>query len=87
MQMTESEIKTNILQAKDQIKQIPICAQVNACSVDKIKEILKKQGVDLSKERSPQTEVGTGERIQLLKLFRLKTMTRPSCSCSTVSMS
>lgn len=47
MQMTESEIKTNILQAKDQMKQIPICAQVNACSVDKIKEILKKQGVDL----------------------------------------
>jgi hypothetical protein len=45
--MTESEIKTNILQAKDQMKQIPICAQVNACSVDKIKEILKKQGVDL----------------------------------------
>lgn len=47
MQMTESEIKTNILQAKNQIAQIPICAQVNACSVDKIKEILKKQGVDL----------------------------------------
>ena len=29
MQMTESEIKTNILQAKDQIAQIPICAQLN----------------------------------------------------------
>ena len=47
MQMTESEIKTNVLQAKDQVAQISICAQVNACSVDRIKEILKKQGVDL----------------------------------------
>lgn len=49
MQMTESEIKTNIMQAKDQKKQIPICAQVNGCSIDKIREILKKQGVDLRK--------------------------------------
>ena len=47
MQMTESEIKTNILQAKDQMKQIPICAQLNGIGVEKIKEILKRQGVDL----------------------------------------
>ena len=47
MQMTESEIKTNILQAKDQIAQIPICAQLNGIGVEKIKEILKRQGVDL----------------------------------------
>ena len=47
MQMTESEIKTNILQAKDQKRQIPICAQINACSTEKIKEILRKQGVDM----------------------------------------
>lgn len=47
MQMTESEIKTNILQAKDQIAQIPICAQLNGVGVEKIKEILKRQGVDL----------------------------------------
>lgn len=47
MQMTESEIKTNILQAKNQIAQIPICAQLNGVGVEKIKEILKRQGVDL----------------------------------------
>ena len=47
MQMTDSEIKTNILQAKDQIAQIPICAQLNGVGVEKIKEILKRQGVDL----------------------------------------
>ena len=47
MQMTEGEVKTNIMQAKDQIAQIPICAQLNGVSVDKIKDILRKQGVDL----------------------------------------
>lgn len=47
MQMTESEIKTNILQAKDQIAQIPICAQLNGVSIEKVKDILRKQGVDL----------------------------------------
>lgn len=47
MQMTESEIKTNILQAKDQKKQIHICAELNCCSVNKIKEILRKQRVDM----------------------------------------
>lgn len=47
MQMTDSEIKTNILQAKNQIAQIVICAQLNGISVDKIKAILRKQGVDL----------------------------------------
>ena len=58
MQMTESEIKTNILQAKDQIAQIPICAQLNGIGVEKIKEILKRQGVDLRTLKGPAGRKG-----------------------------
>lgn len=47
MQMTESEIKANVLQAADQRAQVLICAQLNAVPVARIKEILKEQGVDL----------------------------------------
>jgi hypothetical protein len=47
MQMTEGEIKTNILQAKDQRAQIKICAELNAVDEDEIKSILRMQGVDL----------------------------------------
>jgi DNA-binding transcriptional MerR regulator len=47
MQMTDSEVKTDVLQAADQKKQVTICAQVNGVSPDKIREILKAQGVDL----------------------------------------
>lgn len=47
MQMTESEIKANVLQAADQRAQVQICAQLNAVPVARIKEILKEQGVDL----------------------------------------
>lgn len=47
MQMTESEIKANIMQAKDQKAQIGICAELNDCSAEQIKEILREQGVDL----------------------------------------
>lgn len=45
--MTNSEIKVNVLQAKDQRAQIGICAQLNAVSEDTIKDILKKEGVNL----------------------------------------
>lgn len=47
MQMTDGEVKTNILQAKNQIAQIVICAELNGVSTEKIKGILRKQGVDL----------------------------------------
>ena len=47
MQMTEGEIKTNILQAKDQRAQIKICAELNAVDEDEIKSILRVQGVDI----------------------------------------
>ena len=80
MQMTESEIKTNILQAKDQKKQIPICAQINACSTEKIKEILRKQGVDMrtlkgandaakGKKKQPAPEPAPDTDKALLQLF------------------
>jgi hypothetical protein len=47
MEMTNSEIKANVLQAADQRAQIRICAELNDVSVDCIKAILKEQGVDL----------------------------------------
>lgn len=47
MQMTDSEVKVNILQAADQIAQIKICAELNATTDEEIKKILKEQGVDL----------------------------------------
>lgn len=47
MQMTEDEIKTNVLQAKDQRAQIKICAELNAVDEEEIKSILRTQGVDL----------------------------------------
>ena len=49
MQMTDGEVVMNVMQAKDQKAQIKICAQLNAVPEDDIKEILKKNGVDLRK--------------------------------------
>ena len=56
MEMTDREVKLNIMQAKDQKAQIAICAQLNNCSEDVIKDILRKQGVDL------RTLLGTSYR-------------------------
>lgn len=47
MQMTDGEIKLNVMQAKDQISQITICADLNCCSEEHIKDILRTQGIDL----------------------------------------
>ena len=47
MQMTDGEVVMNVMQAKDQRSQITICADLNCCSEEKIKDILKAQGVDL----------------------------------------
>lgn len=47
MQMTDGEVVMNVMQAKDQRGQITICADLNCCSEEKIKDILKAQGVDL----------------------------------------
>lgn len=45
--MTNSEIKVNVLQAKNQRAQIKICAQLNDMPEEQIRDILKEQGVDL----------------------------------------
>lgn len=47
MQMTDGEVVMNVMQAKDQKAQITICADLNCCSEEHIKDILKAQGVDL----------------------------------------
>ena len=49
MQMTDGEVVMNVMQAKDQKAQITICADLNCCSEEHIKDILKAQGVDLRK--------------------------------------
>lgn len=51
MQMTESEMKVNVLQAKDQRAQVKICAELNGIPECRMKDILKKQGVDLRRLR------------------------------------
>lgn len=51
MTMTDGEITTNVMQAKDQMKQIDIVAELNDVSPEEIKEVLKSQGVDLRKLR------------------------------------
>lgn len=47
MQMTDGEVVMNVMQAKDQKAQISICADLNCCTEERIKDILKAQGVDL----------------------------------------
>lgn len=47
MVMSDSEVKANVLQAKDQKAQIKICAELNNTCEKEIRDILKSQGVDL----------------------------------------
>lgn len=61
MQMTDSEVKTDVLQAADQKKQVTICAQVNGVSPDKIREILKAQGVDLRSLKGKRKQINHGD--------------------------
>lgn len=57
MQMTDYEIKRNVLDAADQKAQITICADLNCCSEEKIKDILKVQGIDPRKlRRAPKKQ-------------------------------
>lgn len=62
MQMTDSEVKTDVLQAADQKKQVTICAQVNGVSPDKIREILKAQGVDLRSLKGANKHIDHGTK-------------------------
>lgn len=53
--MTEGEIKTCVLQAKDQRAQIRICAELNDISEEEVKSILRQQGVDCRTLRGAQS--------------------------------
>ena len=67
MVMSDSEVKVNILQAKNQRAQIKICAELNGVCEEEIKDILKAQGVDLRtlrgasnwKDNQPETKPTT----------------------------
>lgn len=62
MQMTDGEVVLNIMQAKDQKAQISICADLNCCSEDRIKEILKKEGIDLRTLKTVKKQIDHGTK-------------------------
>lgn len=62
MQMTDGEVVLNIMQAKDQRGQITICADLNCCSEEKIKDILKAQGVDLRSLKGVKRHIDHGTK-------------------------
>lgn len=51
LDMTDEEIKRNVLGAADQKAQVKIVAELNATTEDVIRERLKAQGVDLRRLR------------------------------------
>ena len=61
MQMSDDEIRTSYRQAKDPVKQIKILAQLNCCSVQDIKEIIK--GTKLTTEEPKQKRKYTRRNI------------------------
>ena len=93
MQMTDGEVVMNIMQAKDQRSQITICADLNCCSEEKIKDILKAQGVDLrslrgaTKKRVAETKPHEPKKIKSPAAStngggRSKTAAESHCRCS-----
>lgn len=62
MQMTDGEVVMNVMQAKDQKAQISICADLNCCSEEKIKDILKAQGVDLRSLKGVKRHIDHGTK-------------------------
>ena len=75
MQMTDGEVVMNVMQAKDQRGQITICADLNCCSEEKIKDILKAQGVDLRSLRG-----ATKKRVAETKPHEPKKIKSPAAS-------
>ena len=49
MQMSDSEIVRSYREAKDKRSQVGVLAELNACSKDYIREILKRSGIDAPK--------------------------------------
>lgn len=62
MQMTDGEVVMNVMQAKDQRGQITICADLNCCSEERIKDILKAQGVDLRSLKGEKKHIDHGTK-------------------------
>lgn len=72
MQMTDYEVKRNVLDAADQKAQIGICAQLNDVDESVIRDKLKSQSVDLRHlkgavkkqhvERKPRTKAANVEK-------------------------
>jgi hypothetical protein len=60
--MTENEIKREVLEAKDQRKQIQIVADQNDCEPEVIKEILKELGVDLRSLKGEKKHIDHGTK-------------------------
>lgn len=60
MQMTDGEVVMNVMQAKDQKAQITICADLNCCTEERIKDILKAQGVDLRSLKGAKKNIDHG---------------------------
>jgi ribosomal protein L16 Arg81 hydroxylase len=63
MEMNENEIVRSYRESKNKKQQIDILADINCCKPEQIKEILKKNGVDLrggnyraKKEETPKEE-------------------------------
>lgn len=62
MQMTDGEVVMNIMQAKDQRSQITICADLNCCSEEKIKDILKANDIDLRSLKGGKKHIDHGTK-------------------------
>lgn len=72
MQMTDYEVKRNVLDAADQKAQVGVCAQLNDVDESVIRDKLKSQGVDLRHlkgavkkqhvERKPRTKAANVEK-------------------------
>ncbi len=63
MVMSDSEVKVNVLQAKNPRAQIKICAELNATTQENIKKILRKQGVDLREFNGKQPKAAVSETV------------------------
>ena len=62
MQMTDGEVVMNVMQAKDQRSQITICADLNCCSEEKIKDILKANDIDLRSLKGGKKHIDHGTK-------------------------
>lgn len=64
MVMSDSEVKVNVLQAKNPRAQIKICAELNATTQENIKKILREQGVDLRAFNGKQPKKPVSETVK-----------------------